>query len=471
MSRITRRSLLGAVPALPLISAIPLAPADAQEALVRDFLVESRERRDERMKWWREARFGMFIHWGVYSVPAGVYKGKPIEGIGEWIQASAGIPRDEYARFPPQFNPVKFDAREWARIMKQAGMKYVVITSKHHDGFALFDSKVSYWDVVDATPYKRDILAQLSRACRQEGIRFCTYYSILDWHHPSQMPNPKAGNPHQALASNAMKPGRKDDYMAYLKAQLGELLDSCDPEVLWFDGEWVDWWTEADGKHLYNWLRTRKPSLIVNNRVGKGRKGMEGLSRDDSYAGDFGTPEQQIPPTGIPGVDWESCMTMNDTWGYKSTDHNWKSATTLIRNLCDTASKGGNFLLNVGPTSEGLIPAASVERLHAVGLWTQANGEAIYGTHASPFSAPLAWGRATQRGARVYLHVFDWPRDGKLAVPALPGREVRSARLLSGTKAGKVSVARQGMGVTLSLPSAAPDAAATVVVLETRSTK
>lgn len=462
-----RRFLQGMAGAAVVVT---VGPAGMQAALAqgeprKDYLREAKPQRDARMDWWRDARFGMFIHWGVYAVPAGVFQGKEVAGIGEWIQASGAIPPAEYRKFPPRFNPVKFDAREWVRTAREAGMKYIVITSKHHDGFALFDSQVSDWDIVDATPYGRDVLGPLSRECKRQGLKFCTYYSILDWHHPAQMPRADAKNHHESLASNAMKPGRKAEYMDFMKAQLEEILVNYDPAVLWFDGEWVNWWTEEDGKALYNWLRDRKPGLIINNRIGKGRKGMEGLSKGEGYAGDFGTPEQQIPPTGLPGVDWESCMTMNDTWGFKSGDTNWKSTTTLVRNLIDIASKGGNFLLNVGPTAEGLIPEPSVQRLREMGRWTKANGEAIYGTHASPFAQQLTWGRATTKPGKIYLHVFNWP-NGRLSVPAVQGT-VKRAHLLSDRKQ-KLEVSQSASGVEITLPAQAPDPIASVVVLEVK---
>ncbi|TWT47554.1 alpha-L-fucosidase [Botrimarina hoheduenensis] len=371
----------------------------------------SPEEHDARMAWWRDARFGMFIHWGLYAIPAGEWNGKPVPGIGEWILAKGNIPLADYVPLAKQFNPTGYDPQEWAQIAADAGIKYVVITSKHHDGFCLFDTAATDWDVVDATPYGKDLLAPLAAACRARGIHFCTYYSIMDWHHPSQrIDSEKHHNTH-------IDPARKPEYIAYMKQQLRELLDSCDPDVLWFDGEWVEWWTEADGKDLYAYLRDLKPSLIINNRVGKGRKGMEGLNRgDQEYAGDFGTPEQQIPETGIPGVDWESCMTMNDTWGFKKNDHNWKSSKMLIEQLIDTSSKGGNYLLNVGPTAEGRIPAPSVERLAALGRWMRVNGEAIYGSAASPIASP-DWGRFTAKRERLYAHVFETPASGQLVVP------------------------------------------------------
>jgi alpha-L-fucosidase len=265
-----------------------------------------------------------------------------------------------------------------------------------------------------------------------------------------------------------MRPGGKEEYLKYMKEQLRELVATYDPAVLWFDGEWVDWWTEPDGKDLYQFVRQLKPEIIINNRVGKGRKGMEGMNKDDQeYAGDFGTPEQRIPPTGLPGVDWESCMTMNDTWGFKFYDQNWKSTETIVRNLIDIASKGGNYLLNVGPTAEGLIPQPSARRLAEVGQWMKADGEAIYGTTASPFPTQLAFGRATSKPGRLYLHVFDWPAEGSLRVPAW-GKTVRKAYLLVSPKAA-LKFTQSGEAVTIQVPANAPDRIATVIVLETGS--
>jgi alpha-L-fucosidase len=421
--------------------------------------------KDERMEWWRDARFGMFIHWGLYAVPAGEWKGKQVPGIGEWIMERAHIPVSEYEQLAGQFNPVKFDADEWVRIAKNAGMKYIVITSKHHDGFCLWDSKVTNYDIVDATPFKRDVLRELSRACKKQGIRLCFYHSIMDWHHPdAQAPFYPNYNDTKQLNPNF------SCYVEnYMKPQLKELITNYGPlGVLWFDGEWIGDWTEPQGKDLYNYVRDLQPDILINNRVGKGRKGMEGLSKgDQEYAGDFGTPEQQIPAKGLPGVDWESCMTMNDTWGYKSSDHHWKSSEDLLRNLADIASKGGNFLLNVGPTSEGLIPGASVERLAAMGDWMKVSGESIYGTTASPLGE-VPWGRCTAKPGKLYLHVFDWPAGGKLEVAGLKD-QVRKAYLLADEKRAKLPVTRSGDGVVVTVPEKAPDRINTVVVLEIKS--
>jgi alpha-L-fucosidase len=425
---------------------------------------ETPSQRDARMAWWRDARFGMFIHWGLYAVPAGDYNGTRSKEIGEWIMSWANIPRAQYEQFAPKFNPEKFDAAEWVRIAKDAGMKYLVITSKHHDGFSMFDSAVTTYDIVDATPFKKDPMRALADECKRQGLKFAFYYSIMDWHHPSQYVDAAGKDPTAGHGQTKMRDGRKQEYVDYMKAQLKELVTKYDPAVLWFDGEWVDWWTEEDGQDLYKYVRSLKPDILINNRVGKGRKGMEGLNKSDRvYSGDFGTPEQQIPASGLPGVDWESCMTMNDTWGFKSYDENWKSSERLIRNLVDIVSKGGNYLLNVGPTAEGRIPAASVERLADLGTWMKVNSEAIYGTTASPFATQLAWGRATKKGNTVYLHVFDWPSDGVLKVPSIGGQPTR-ASLLGGDANLKVETAADGF--TIKLPSTPVNPIASVIKVQ-----
>jgi len=361
---------------------------------------ETKDQRDRRMRWWREARFGMFIHWGVYSVPAGVYRGQRIGGIGEWIMHQARIPCAEYQAFARQFNPVRFDADAWVRLAKSAGMKYIVITSKHHDGFAMFASKASRWNIMDATPFGRDPLKELADACRRHGLRLGFYYSqAQDWN-----------NPGGAAAGGHWDPAQAGDMTDYIRRvavpQVREILSNYGRiAVLWWDTP-VDM-TKERADLLIPLLRLQ-PGIIHNNRLGGG------------YRGDTETPEQFVPATGYPGRDWETCMTMNDTWGYKSYDDNWKSPETLIRTLIDIASKGGNYLLNVGPTSEGLIPQPSVDRLRAVGAWMRKNGSAIYATSASPFRR-LSWGRCTQKrtttGGTLYLHVWDWPADGRLLLP------------------------------------------------------
>ena len=435
----------------------------ACEQAPKDYMQESKADKDARMQWWRDAKFGMFIHWGLYAVPAGEYKGEQIGGIGEWIQARANIPKEEYVKFAPQFNPTKFNADEWAALAAEAGMKYMVITSKHHDGFALFDSKVSEYDVVDATPYGKDLLAQLKVACDAHDVSFNTYHSILDWHHPSQYVDPDAKNPRAGHSKNKIYPERKQEYVDYMKAQLVEIIDNYDVDVMWFDGEWQDWWKKEDGIALYNWLRNYKPSLIVNNRVGAARSGMSGFDDEEGHAGDFGTPEQEIPDTGRPGVDWESCMTMNDTWGYKYFDDNWKSTKMLLHNLIDIVSKGGNYLLNVGPKADGTIPEESIVRLKEMGAWMAVNGDAIYGTSASPFEKP-EWGRYTQKSGKLFAHVFEWPQHNTLTLP-IAAEKITGVKLLADPDLEIAFSALSGETV-ITLPKNAPDEIVSVLVVE-----
>jgi alpha-L-fucosidase len=341
----------------------------------KNYLTESKSDKDARMDWWRDATFGMFIHWGAYAVPAGNYKDKPVKGIGEWIMHNANIPIPEYEGYVRQFNPQDFNAKQWVAIAKNAGMKYIVITSKHHDGFCLWDSKITNYDIMDFSPFKRDILKELSDACKEAGIKMCFYHSIMDWHQPDA--ESKKSYTHQ----NTVNPDFAKYRENYLKPQLAELIKKYDPAVIWFDGEWIPEWTEEQGKDLYNFLRNLKPNIIINNRVGKARKGLNGMNKYDDAAGDFGTPEQEILE-GTSDTDWESCMTINDTWGFKLNDKNWKSSKVLIDNLIDIAAKGGNYLLNVGPTAAGIIPQESVERLKDMGDWLKINGEAVYATNS-----------------------------------------------------------------------------------------
>ena len=421
---------------------------------------ETAEQRDARMAWWREARFGMFIHWGAYAVPAGVYKGERTPGIGEWIMSRSRVPVPEYEAWARAFDPVKFDADAWVRVAKGAGMKYIIITSKHHDGFAIFDSKVSGYDIVDATPYGRDAIRALAAAARRAGMRFGVYYSIMDWHHPdAQAPNFPDYNSRTKTNPNF---GRYVE--AYMKPQLRELLTQYpEIDVLWFDGEWIPDWSDERGRELSAWLRAIRPSLIINNRVGHSRQGMAGMSANRDAPGDFGTPEQQVPPEGLPGIDWETCMTMNETWGFKAFDDNWKDARTLVRTLVDVASKGGNFLLNVGPTAEGVIPEPSVSRLREMGDWMRTNGEAIYGTTVSPYGQP-AWGRYTAKGRTVYAHVFDWPKAGtRLELTGVKEKPSRAYLLADGKP---LAVEPAGAGFAVQLPAVPPSTIASVLVLE-----
>ncbi len=423
---------------------------------------ESREVYEARMRWWNEARFGLFIHWGLYAIPAGTWEGKT--DYGEWIRESAHIPLATYEKFVKQFNPVRFDADAWVRTAKAAGIRYIVITAKHHDGFCLFDAKETEFDVM-STPFHRDVMRALADACRREGMKICWYYSIMDWHHPDYLPRRGWETDRPADGADFSR------YIRYMKEELRELVTNYgDIGVLWFDGEWESTWNTAEGRDLYEFVRQLQPSIIINNRVGAGRSGMEGFSENTDAAGDFGTPEQQIPATGIPGVYWETCMTMNDHWGYNSHDRNWKSSHDLIRMLADIASKGGNFLLNVGPTAEGVFPDSSVDRLRGIGRWMAVNGDAIHGTSASPFVS-IPWGRCTVKrtpgGETLYLHVFEWPSDGRLMLNGVSNAPER-AYVLSDASQRLLPVSRAEDALSINVPVVTPDPNDAVVVLEFR---
>jgi alpha-L-fucosidase len=422
-----------------------------------------------RMDWWRQAKFGMFIHWGVYSVPAGFYHGKPVPGIGEWIMNRGKIPMAEYQAFAKQFDPDKFNADAWVKIAKDAGMKYIVITAKHHDGFAMFPSKASKWNIFDATPWHHDPLKELAEACRQQGIKLGFYYSqAQDWNNGG------------AAAGGKWDPAQQhdmDDYIDKIAVpQVRELLTNYGPDVpavIWWDTP-EDMNSERAGK-LEKVVQELKPGIIMNNRLGGG------------FKGDTETPEQHIPARGYPGRDWETCMTINDTWGFKRDDEDWKSTGTLIRNLCDIASKGGNYLLNVGPTSEGIIPAPEVERLAEIGKWMKVNGEAIYGAGPTPFGAEAgsfsatekdkkgkpkfiaSWDwRCTTTPGKVYVEIFNWPA-GKIGLPALQNK-VKKAYLLADAKQVGLDVKQTENGITIALPETAPDAIASVLCLDIEGT-
>jgi alpha-L-fucosidase len=423
--------------------------ADAQSSASASpdpYANESTAQRDARMAWWRDARFGMFIHWGVYAVPAGTYADKRIGGIGEHILRYASIPLEEYQGYAQQFNPVNYDPDAWVRLAKAAGMKYIVITAKHHDGFALFDSKVSDWDVVDATPYGKDLIAPLAAACQQHGIKLGLYYSqAQDWIQGGSI---QGDGP---WVASQQPEATMDDYIDRIAVpQVKEILSNYGPiSVLWWDTPVA--MTRERAAKLIEPLKLQ-PGIIHNNRLGGG------------FKGDTDTPEQHIP-SDVDEHDWESCMTMNRTWGYKSYDTNWKSTETLVRNLVDIASKGGNYLLNIGPKADGTVPAASIERLQAVGEWMQQYGDAIYGSQGSLFARP-SWGRVTRKahadGTILYLNVFDWQHDGSLFVPV--SNEVLSCVLLN-EREQELAVERTAEGLQVRMRGAAPNPICSVIEL------
>ena len=395
---------------------------------------------DPKMEWWKDAKFGMFIHWGVYSVPAGKWGEKT--NYGEWIMNSAKIPVNEYAQLTKKFNPTQFNAEEWVKVAKAAGQKYMVITSKHHDGFAMFKSTASDFNIVDATPFKRDVLKELAEACRKYDMKLGFYYSqAQDWHH-------KGGGVYGSNWDSSHVGDMKKYVDDIVVPQVREILTNYgDVAVLWWDTPVGI--TKEMAQEIANELKPY-PNLITNNRLGGG------------VGGDLETPEQFIPATGFPGKNWEVCMTMNGHWGYNAYDENWKSTKELLMKLVDIVSKGGNFLLNVGPTSEGIIPQVCQQNLKEMGEWLKLNGDAVYGTKGSPFPF-LSWGRATRKGQTLYLHVFDWPKDGQLDVPL--GNKITKAYLLADRKKNLLVTQSKGKS-TIMLPAYAPDKVASVVAIE-----
>jgi len=408
---------------------------------------------EERLKWWHEARFGMFIHWGLYAVPAGVWKGTEIGGIGEWIMRNARIPIPEYEELAKEFNPVKFDAEEWAEIAHRAGMKYLVITSKHHDGFCMFDSPSNPYNIVKQTPFKRDVMKELAEACGKRGIRLCFYYSqAQDWHAPG-------GAGHWDEIGDEKGKGwlayarPLEDFQKYLdgvvKPNVRELLTNYGPiGLIWFDTPVVI--TKEQSESLRDLVHELQPDCLVSGRVGHG-------------VGDYGSLGDNEHPAGRVEGAWETPATLNDTWGFKTNDHNWKSVEYLLDLLVNCASKGVNYLLNVGPTAEGVIPQPSIDRLKAVGAWLERNGEAIYGTVAGPFPTDPDWGRVTRKGRTLYLLIKKWP-EGELRLPGLRN-DVRAASVL-GKPDAKVETKRDGDFTVVSLPTEAPDEHVSVVALE-----
>lgn len=401
---------------------------------------------EERTRWFRDAKFGMFIHWGAYSEV----------GRHEWIRQMAQIPQAEYDVYAKRFNPVNFNADAWVDLAKNAGAKYMVITSKHHDGFSIYRSKVSDYDM-EITPYAGDPLKQLAEAARKKDMRLGFYHSIMDWHNPDYRPRRQWEYPKTYKTG-----GDNNRYIDFMKAQLKELLTGYgDVAMIWFDGEWEHTLAEAKrDDEVYDFIRGLQPNTLINDRL---------YERKPGNKADFGTPEQYVPATGFHDANgkpvlWESCVTINDgSWGYNKYETDFKTERDLIRMLVEVVSKGGNLLLNVGPKPDGTIQDEFVTRLNAMGRWMKVNNEAIYETTASPFERMSFFGRATAKGNKLYLHVFQWPKEGRLRVAGLRNL-VHSARLLA-DKDRKITATRDGDDIVLALPGAAPDEIASVIEL------
>ncbi|MGW8552302.1 alpha-L-fucosidase [Streptomyces tubercidicus] len=404
-----------------------------------------------RTSWWRQSRFGMFIHFGAYSNLEGEYT-RPDGTVcrnAEWIKRECRIPDEEYGRQAATFNPSAFDARAIVRAAKDAGQRYIVITSKHHDGYAMWPTRQNTWNLRDHSSFDphRDILAELKQEADAAGIKLGFYYSIWDWHDPD-------------FADPATFPR----YKKRMYAQLKELIEHYDPALLWFDGEWdtdnpVNNWSRQDGADLQAYLHALNPRLIVNNRVGK-----RGVAD-----GDFGTPEQEIPAEPVDGQLWESCMTLNDHWGFAKYDTHWKPSATVLRNLLDVASRGGNYLLNVGPDRLGRIPRPSVDRLRETGQWLAAHGQgdAVHGAGHTGLVADPSWGAVSRRGDALYVSVTSWPASGApLHLTARAPFDITAARVLGSSQ--QVTVARSGDGFDLTPSGAATDPRASVIRLTIR---
>jgi alpha-L-fucosidase len=390
----------------------------------------------------RDAKFGMFIHWGPVAL-----KGTEIG----WSRG-AQVPTEEYDQLYKDFNPTEFNATEWVSIAKAAGMQYLVITSKHHDGFCLWPSDYTDYDIA-STPFGRDVLAELSEQCREQGIQFSVYYSICDWRHPDY--------PTDSPGGQGTKPAPDmDRYTKYLKAQLEEIITNYGPlGLVWFDGEWEQPWTAERGKDLYQFLQRLQPDILINNRVGKDRHGMAGTTTQAAVnPGDYDTPEQQIGGFNRERP-WETCMTICQQWAWKPND-SMKSLEECVRTLLYTVGGDGNLLFNVGPMPDGRIEPRQVERLREMGDWISSRGEAVYETRGGPYM-PGKWGASTCKNDRVYLFVMRWPEQGPLRMPALAA-EVRQARVLNGSEA---RITQNGDGLFLDVPPADRDPIATTIEL------
>lgn len=432
----------------------------------------------ERMAWFTQARLGLFIHWGLYALPAGQWPGRDSKARAEWIMLQENLTSAEYEPLAAQFNPVKFDAKAWVAVAKAAGMKYIVITSKHHDGFSMYDSKVSTYDIMDATPFKRDPLKELAAACREAGIVFCVYYSTADWHHPEspakysqRRRHPVTGkqNPDSGFHGEPKDNPDVGKYADYMREQVRELLTDYGPVgIVWFDGGGAFRVPERaellKGEELAAMIHRLQPGALINNRLG--------------IKADYGTPEQRIPG-GRTEEPFEVCMTLNRHWGYNRFDQDWKSPALVVRNIADIVSKGGNYLLNVGPTAEGEIPAESIRILTEVGAWTTANAEAIYGAGPTPFGEELGYEDAAQKDregkplwvdrndwrcttqpGKLYFTLLKWP-GGKFALPAFANKVTRAC-LLADPRRTPLAVT----GGSVVLPATAPAGLAPVLCLE-----
>ena len=397
------------------------------------------ETNKESLKNWQDLRFGMFIHWGPVSL-----RGTEI-GWSRGVQ----VPIEDYDVLYKEFDPVLFNAHDWVKTAKDAGMKYIIMVTKHHDGFCLWPSEYTDYNI-SSTPYKKDILKQLSDECQKQGILFGTYYSVLDWHHPDY--TTRHGNDPRPVENSDMP-----KYIEYMYKQLEELVNNYHTKILWFDGEWEKSWTHEEGIKLYKYCRSLDNEVLINNRVDKGRKGMQGMSKS-GFAGDFGTPEQEIGDfTSMP---WESCITICNQWAWKPNDK-MKSLKELIHTLALTAGGNGNLLLNVGPMLDGRIEQRQTDRLKQMGDWLKVYGESIYNTKGGPY-IPTEKLASTYHKDKVYLHLLKWP-EKTFSIPEIKGYKVTKVRILNGQA---IPFQKDKKHIILELPENPPDSNDTVIEME-----
>lgn len=382
---------------------------------------------DARVDWFRRARFGMFIHWGLYSIP----------GRGEWVRSDEQMPEEDYLPFFRDFSAPDFDPKAWAKAAKAAGMRYVVMTAKHHDGFCLFDSQYTDFKSTN-TPFGRDAVKEFVEAVRSEGLRVGLYFSLIDWHHPDY---PHYGDRYHPMRENPAYGNENrefDRYLDYLHAQVKEICSNYGKlDLLWFDFGYDHLRGEAwRGTELVDLVRTLQPGVLIDNRIEVSGEGFGSLYQcaPTPYHGDFVTPEKMIPPQGIRDVQgnpmvWEACITMNNNWGYCGEDHHYKPASLLIKKLVECVSKGGNMILNVGPDGRGNIPPESLEILSQIGDWMAKNGESIHGCGPAEIEKP-EYGRVTQKNNTRYFHIFE-NTLGPLPLMGLKREEISGLRLLA----------------------------------------
>ena len=397
--------------------------------------VFDREAYNKKVEWFRHDRFGMFIHWGIYAIPA----------RGEWVRSVERIHKEDYEPFADEFDPIDYDLREWAKLAKAAGMKYAVLTAKHHDGYCLFDSKLTDYKSTNS-PCKRDLVREFLDAFRAEGLKVGLYYSVIDWHHPDF---PHYGDRNHPERDNEAFKGMEhnfDNYLKYMHGQIEELVTGYGKlDIMWFDFSYDDMTGEKwKATELVRMIRSHQPHLLMDNRLEVSGSGFGSLvtANPTEYCGDFVSPEQIIPPNGIYDelgnpVTWEACFTMNNNWGYHSTDRNFKPAPLLIHKLVECVSKGGNMILNVGPDGDGNIPSESVEILAQIGDWMAKNGESIRSCGPSSLEKP-EFGRITRNADHLYFHIFE-NTLGALPLIGLKKEQVESLRLLASGKPIRVS--------------------------------